>query len=521
MNKKFFLFPALALLFALLFSCRNDFLAETEAKHQSELPALTSKIISLNESKHKSKILPELKFAKQTLSNKSENAFGKVVNFGDSISIDTDHVIYMENGTNYHTYTFKIDRINSAINSPLENLIFNPLPDGSYQGFWVVYNLTAADKLKIENKEFIDLKTKTVVTPIENISLSSLSKISCIPIYYSYPILCQEHLHMPGESCAYQGGAGAAYWVNAIAWDCVGMQPYTMMPSEGGSQTGGGGSPCTDCPPSNPEPEPDPCIEIPTSPTQNIPGISTSSGCVVGTPTLPNLGGSPNANTPCENIKELFANPKFKAKFDSLTKPGVFDQLQEKAYVMKYPPLNLVGQVEPAFISIDMPPCSTGDSDAVWPSVFTGITIIMHDHTNADCAGNIPIKAPSPVDIRAFLNKLLAQANTFTGSYLGATSLTTTSGGNYILKYEGTAYPGSISPDQLEELNEIYKKMFVNLYQRNNIVTQADIERVFTKFLKEKIDKPGLNVYRVTPTTTIKLEYNTTSPNSIKETTCS
>lgn len=224
-------------------------------------------------------------------------------------------------------------------------------------------------------------------------------------------------------------------------------------------------------------------------------------------------------NTPCEKTKKMLQDPKFKGKFDELTKPEVFTQSQERAYVMKHPPIGTTGVV-PAFISIDMPPCSTGDEGAVWPSSFDGITIIMHTHNNEDCNGNIPVKAPSPVDIRTLINKLLSQGNTYTGSYLGAASFTMTSNGTYMLMYEGTAYPGSISRTQLDILYMEYKKAFKNLYEDNTNPTKEEIEKVFTKFLKEKINKPGLNVYRVTPTTSIKLEYDPTQPNSVKQTPC-
>ncbi|MCU7615615.1 hypothetical protein NZ698_00275 [Chryseobacterium sp. PBS4-4] len=32
------------------------------------------------------------------------------MNYGNGVTINTDDVIYIENGPNYHTYTFRINR---------------------------------------------------------------------------------------------------------------------------------------------------------------------------------------------------------------------------------------------------------------------------------------------------------------------------------------------------------------------------------------------------------------------------
>src|SRR5690606_10950736 len=285
------------------------------------------------------------------------------------------------------------------------------------------------------------------------------------------------------------------------------------VPGTPGDTPGGGGETCPDCPPT----EPTECIEIPTDPTDPSTGIG-ENGCTPVLPIIPILT-DPKPQTPCKNLKSAFADEKFKAKFDLLTQPDIFNENHETAFVIKYPPIGTI-DVAPAFISIDMPPCSTGDNDAVWPTNFAGITTIMHNHNNVDCNGNTPVKAPSPVDIRTFINKLLPQAKTFTGSYTGAMSLVTTSGGNYMLMYDGANYPGSINALELKKLNAEYKRDFQNLYQRKANVTQSDIERIFTRFLKEKINKPGLSVYRVTATSAEKIEYDLASPNSVKETAC-
>lgn len=48
---------------------------------------------------------------------------------------------------NYHTDTFRIDRENAPADAPIENLVLNPLPDGTYKELLVSYNLTVQEKL--------------------------------------------------------------------------------------------------------------------------------------------------------------------------------------------------------------------------------------------------------------------------------------------------------------------------------------------------------------------------------------
>jgi len=222
---------------------------------------------------------------------------------------------------------------------------------------------------------------------------------------------------------------------------------------------------------------------------------------------------------PCTSIKAKFANTKFKEKYDALDKPENFDLDREKAYIMRYPPAGV--NIPPSYFQVDMPPCATGNEDAVMPSNNGGLAGLMHTHTNSTCNGNYPVKVPSPVDIKYLLNTLLSQANQYTGSYANAYSITITSGGSYMLMYTGTTYPGSLNDNTVKQLKKDYTKIFQDLYTyKDNNPTQSDIEKLFTKFMKEKINKPGLEVYRVTPTSAVKIEYDPASPNSVKQTPC-
>ncbi|MCX8525973.1 hypothetical protein OF897_18830 [Chryseobacterium formosus] len=107
MKKNLFLRLCLILMVAITaYSCRTDQFPEKEAYNNSSKFQLTSKRISLNESKHKSILLTEIEKAEAGLKNSKTNISGKLIDYGNGVSIDTDDVIYIENGPNFHTYTF-------------------------------------------------------------------------------------------------------------------------------------------------------------------------------------------------------------------------------------------------------------------------------------------------------------------------------------------------------------------------------------------------------------------------------
>lgn len=223
-------------------------------------------------------------------------------------------------------------------------------------------------------------------------------------------------------------------------------------------------------------------------------------------------------STPNEKIQEWFSNTAFRAKFDKLTVTSppnnVFDLNHEMGAYMRYPTAGT--NIPPAFVDIDLPPCAT---DGNLPNFEEGMGGLMHSHTNSTCSGGTPIKVPSPTDIQTFVNTLLRESMQFTGSYHNAYSLVATSGGNYMLMYNKTTPPGSINFSERKLLQTDYEKNFTLLYSNKEDVTQSDIEKIFTKFMKEQVNRLGIEIYRVTPSSIVKIEYDPTSPNSVKETT--
>ncbi|MGO4708487.1 hypothetical protein AB4Y90_05080, partial [Chryseobacterium sp. 2TAF14] len=169
MKKNLLLRLCLILMVAItIYSCRTDHLPEQETTYSNSSKfQLTSRRISLNEAKHKEKLVTELDKAEAKIKTISKtNAQGKVVNYGNGVSIDTDNVIYIENGPDFYTYTFRIDRENAPENTPVENLVLSPLSDGSYRELLVSYNLTAQEKQALINGDFVNLQEKVQTTEL-------------------------------------------------------------------------------------------------------------------------------------------------------------------------------------------------------------------------------------------------------------------------------------------------------------------------------------------------------------------
>ncbi|WP_144280870.1 hypothetical protein [Chryseobacterium echinoideorum] len=304
------LFLRLCLMFLVgfsAFSCRTEEFHNEEETHGNAGLRLTSQRISLSQAKHRTQLLPDLEKAETAIEKKKLNMQGKSVNIGNGITIDTDEVIYMENGPDYHTYTFSVIRDNAPANAPVENILMTPNTDGSYRVFHIVLNLTEADKAKIANREYVDYKNKQQVTELAGINLSSLTqKQICVPYYYSFPVACvgPEH-HMPGEAGCPLEGNDRAYWGSIVLYDCFGEEPETFMPTPIPIDGGGGGGGVS--PEEGGQNPPYECTSAATDPTQV--GLVSPTGCYIGMPSEPIV-----RTNPCEKTKALLESPDVEAK---------------------------------------------------------------------------------------------------------------------------------------------------------------------------------------------------------------
>ncbi|WP_183148152.1 hypothetical protein [Chryseobacterium nematophagum] len=155
-----------------LLSCRNnEFLIEKETFNNSSKFQPTSKTIRLNQSHHKEALILELEKVHNNLHR--INSSNKI---GGDYSIDTDNITYIDNGPYYHTYTFNLIRENSAYNSPLENLVLTPLPDGTYKEILVSYNITEEEKSILARGGYVNTKGKTSITELSKETFTPVSK---------------------------------------------------------------------------------------------------------------------------------------------------------------------------------------------------------------------------------------------------------------------------------------------------------------------------------------------------------
>ena len=301
------------LLIITIVSCRNEIFTEVPNKDEIQSSLLRSKFISLDQSKHKNEVITELSVAKKQLKNvhyKSKS--GRLVSYNNA-SIDTDNVIYIEHGSNYHTYTFNIVRDNPEPDAPIENLILTPLPDGSYKEYLATYTVTDKEKEQIRLGNGFDSKGKVKIVELEKgtynndnslFSTSSLSEIqNCGLVVVTICVACYSGDHNASNieewgNCKWEERGGNPPQIyTVIEYRCTSVDDGSGVglgdgigddtgwnggdgsndggtSSDGGTGSGGTG----DCSGTG----------VYTSPQD--PSAGTGTGCDDGFPTLPNLG---------------------------------------------------------------------------------------------------------------------------------------------------------------------------------------------------------------------------------------
>lgn len=313
-----------------LHSCRQDILPEKETYHNTSAFQLTSKRISLDEAKHKTKLVTQLEKAKTDLKVFAKsNAHGKLVSYGNGFSIDTENVTYIENGPNFHTYTFNIIRENALPTDPVENLVLAPMADGTYKELLITYHLTAAEKQTLMNGGFVDTKGKTTVTAISMGNYSNIvSKTqSCSYETITINISCSSGEHMPGQSGCKLTGNDRAKMYQVVGLVCSGDDGSGGSSGGGGGSGGGGeggGEPCPDCPTYGGRTPTEPCngngvATSPLDPTTDIGDGSTCTG-VPTLPNLPNLGDNPcrKTNASISSANTVLKNPTVQSQMDAV-----------------------------------------------------------------------------------------------------------------------------------------------------------------------------------------------------------
>ncbi|MET3035152.1 hypothetical protein ABXT08_03525 [Chryseobacterium sp. NRRL B-14859] len=500
MTKKLTFLLSFVIVFSfMLHSCRNDYLSDhTEVYNDNSKFQLTSKTISLSESKHKAELIPKLEKAESEIKKIQKSYSGKSVQYGNGISIDTDQVIYIENGPNYHTYTFNINRENAGTDAPVENLLLSPLPDGSYREFLVTYYLTEQEKQNIREGNTISMQGKSEIVELAKGSFGNpLGKASCGYETVDVYIPCGTGEHHAGNvgswsGCKWQkeGFAGPKHY-SLVAYVCTGSpdDPGTSNPGTGsggggsGSSGGGGNNnpPCEVRPPLTPKP-----------------GLTDENGCPIGNPTQPNL---PNPKDPCGKTKSLMSNTKIKPAIDALKTKA--PQGGEEGYKIKADgtPSNVL----------------PGGPHEVELGDAAGYQGGYHNHTPTG------IKIFSPNDIVKLLSFAMAQPNGNIGDgymgVIGSEVCSSCPGGykyfHYIIRFSGTSqelanylYNSNWNLDNLKTKYQRRENELsgISSYSNNNGATlnEKGLEKLLFDTLKNMGMEGKINLQRIENDGTIK-----------------
>lgn len=244
--------------------------------------------------------------------------------------------------------------------------------------------------------------------------------------------------------------------------------PFPSFPgSHGGG--GGGGTP-------GPQPPIDPCV-------MKTVFYRIKPGCL-GNAGDPGIDG---LDDPCEKIKNKFSETKFKEKVAAIDKVEVFDYDHEMGFAAGYPPTNtgVTGTQYPPMENV------IGSHSVRLPdgNQYFGF---MHSHNNKEGA----VKIFSPYDLATFLTSCVSNADT-SGSIRDAYAMVITSAGNYILQYTGFSSSFGTGPNTIKFWNVWYERELKAIQNDDNSFDQDKLEKVFLRFLKEKVKIDGVKLYKV------------------------
>lgn len=247
------LFILFAIIASLLFSnCQtedNGLDANTHSK-------FSMKKISFEEMKSKPKAVEALNKIRET--KKTAGAQARLVyDSANDFYVDTDEIIYIEKGGDYHSYTFAVYR---DVETPLfENLVMSLQKDGSYSATLVSYNLTEQERADLEKEKLFSLEGKLAVKILDPGTYNPEYLLGRTNCYNVNVATCSWHgVHIAGPRCKPDGVATIRvcyeyeepvfYFDDSAIGDAGG----------GGTGDSGGGGTGNPNPTPNPDPTPDP-----------------------------------------------------------------------------------------------------------------------------------------------------------------------------------------------------------------------------------------------------------------------
>lgn len=304
-NLKLFAF----LLLLTFLSCADDELHETS---NSNAGIKSSKIKCNDFIKHTAA------FNIVTDVNNNQNAKNKNLNRSvtdtlNNFTIDTAEGIYLQYA-NLHSFTFPIHR--EIDNGKLENLVLSYQNDGSYKVKILKYDLTAQEKIDLENDQLKTIQNPIITIPLESFN-TNLVVNSCGEYTETIYVSCSSGNHSFATGTAFD----CSFWSDVSSgipprvysvtkYKCIDAGPSSggggSEPLDGGFGSnptpGGGGSPTYNTYPTEyPTPE--------TNPLDYEEGISA--------PVKPFLNAPDK--TPCTDLNTKSVNSAFKQKMQELS----------------------------------------------------------------------------------------------------------------------------------------------------------------------------------------------------------
>ncbi|WES95880.1 hypothetical protein P2W68_13570 [Chryseobacterium arthrosphaerae] len=179
----------------------------------------------------------------------------------------------------------------------------------------------------------------------------------------------------------------------------------------------------------------------------------------------------------CRTLKIQAINEDFKGKVAELNKSEIFNKAEETGYAAAYGP-------KTSYESL-----ANTDNDNLKLPPGNKYFGYMHVHLNKEGV----VKIFSPADIFTFLTSCVRNAKE-KGTMEDAYAMVITSEGSYMLKYSGDGNYG-IGPNTLASWQSWYDREYTNLFE-NSTMNQPNVEKLFAKFLKEKVKIEGLELFK-------------------------
>lgn len=424
------------------------------------------------------------------------NVNGKVIDYGNGVSIDTDDVIYTENGPNYHNYTFYIKRENAPADAPLENLVLTPMTNGLYKELLITYNLTTQEKQIVMNGGFVNTKGKIEIKELALNTYNPLAKgmTSCgWQEEENFAIACSSGDHHMGNveswgSCTANRKPG---WYTTTVYRCNFIYDDNdtgggwWVGEGGGTDNGGGGSQQPG------EGTTEPCNGNTTSPTD--PNTNIGEGGCSGIPAPINL---PNpSDTPCGKIKLQRADTDFNNRITDLH--GKTGLKKETGYSQrtngKYT-YHDNGSATPNANSLTPPDLNDPSNNDVNGIMHTHVKDFTYGNPNGP--GTIDkkgIKIFSPADVAYFM-QMVKNAHDAGRPLSDVYMVMVSNQGNYQIRFTGNQY-------QIKTFNweqtKAHRQPFEKYMEENGMTKSKDLEFNMLKYMDGKMNLKGLTLYRM------------------------